>query len=462
MGERFIYLDHAATTAVSPAVLEKMLPYYAINYGNPSSVYSIARTTKKAVDEARESVAAAFGAKPNEIYFTGSGSEADNWAIKGAMGASAYSIVGASTGTGVGAGTGTGASASAAVGTSASASAIVGTGASASAAAGTSASASAIVGTGASASAAVGVCAKKHIITSSIEHHAVLDTCAALERQGFRVTYLPVDEYGLVSPDDLSAAIRDDTALVSIMAANNEIGTVQPIKELAAIAKSRGILFHTDAVQAAGSLPLNVAELGVDMMSIAAHKFYGPKGVGALYIKAGTKIDRFMHGGSQERGRRAGTENVAGIVGLAEALRIAVANIDGTNAKLCALRDRTIKEVLEKIPHARLNGHPTRRLPNNANFAFRFIEGESLLLMLDMKGIGASSGSACTSGSLDPSHVLLAIGLSHEIAHGSLRITFGVENTDSDVDCLMEVLPPIVGRLRDMSPLYDDFVKSGK
>jgi len=387
--ERFIYLDHAATTAVREDVLEKMVPFFTQNYGNPSSIYNIARTARKAVDAARETVAAALGAEPEEIYFTGSGSEADNWAVAGA----AYARAGENRG--------------------------------------------------------------RHIITSSIEHHALLDSCAALEKQGFRVTYLPVDKYGLVDPAALSGAIREDTSLVSIMYANNEIGTVQPIAELASIAAARGILFHTDAVQAVGALPVNVRESGVDMLSLAAHKFYGPKGVGVLYIKRGTKVNRFIHGGSQERGRRAGTENVAGIVGLAEALRIAVAEMEKNNRKLTALRDRTIAGVLKAVPHSILNGHPVERLPNNAHFAFRYIEGESMLLLLDMKGICASSGSACTSGSLDPSHVLLAIGLPHETAHGSLRVTFGVENDDSDVDYLLETLPPVIQRLRDMSPLYD-------
>ena len=393
MSERFIYLDHAATTPVSPAVFEKMAPYFTELYGNPSSVYSIARNSKRAIDEARAAVAAALGAQPNEIYFTGSGSEADNWAIKGAAAANSNK--------------------------------------------------------------------RKHVVTSAIEHHAVLDSVKVLERQGFRATYLPVDKHGTVSPSELAAAIDDDTSIVSVMAANNEIGTIQPIKELAAIAKERGALFHTDAVQAAGAVPLNVNELGVDMLTIAAHKFYGPKGVGVLYIRSGTKIEKFVHGGSQERGRRAGTENVAGIVGLGEALRIAVADMEGNNARLRALRDRTAREIIEKVPHTIFNGHPVQRLPNNAHFAFRFIEGESLLLMLDMKGIAASSGSACTSGSLDPSHVLLAIGLPHETAHGSLRLTFGVENGDSDVDYLMETLPPIIMKLREMSPLYEDFLKSG-
>jgi cysteine desulfurase len=264
----------------------------------------------------------------------------------------------------------------------------------------------------------------------------------------------------MVNPDDLAGAICDDTAIVSVMAANNEIGTLQPIGELAKIANDRGALFHTDAVQAVGSIPVDVAELGVDMLSLAAHKFYGPKGTGALFIKTGTRIEHFVHGGSQERGRRAGTENVAGIVGLAEALKIAVRDLDAANSKIVALRDRTIREITEKIPFTSLNGHPVKRLPNNAHFAVRFVEGESLLLMLDMKGIGASSGSACTAGSIEPSHVLLAIGLPPETAHGSLRLTFGIENADSDVDYLLEILPPIVNRLREMSPLYEDYMKS--
>ena len=388
MAERFIYLDHAATTSVSPAVLEKMLPYFSAYYGNPSSVYSIARDTKQAIDSARDAVAGAVGASPNEIFFTGSGSESDNWAIKGA--------------------------------------------------------------------AAANVKKGRHVITSAIEHHAVLDACGYLEKNGYSVTYLPVDSFGLVSPDALSQALRDDTALVSVMAANNEIGTLQPIKQLAGIAKSRGALFHTDAVQAAGAVPLDLGDLGVDLLTMASHKFYGPKGVGALYIKSGTKVEKFIHGGGQERGKRAGTENVAGVVGFAEALKSAVADMETNNKKLRALRDRTIREVMSVIPYTILNGHPVERLPNNANFAFRFIEGESLLLMLDMKGIGASSGSACTSGSLDPSHVLLAIGLAHETAHGSLRITFGLDNTEEDVDYLLETLPPIVQRLREMSPLYEN------
>jgi len=388
MSTRSIYLDHAATTPVKPEVLEAMLPWFTENFGNPSTVYSIGRTSKKAIEEARETVARIIGAEPREIFFTGSGTEADNWAIKGA----AYANMKKG----------------------------------------------------------------KHIITTSIEHHAVLHTCQYLESEGFEVTYLPVDEYGLVSPEQVEAAIRPDTILISVMFANNEIGTIQPIAEIGKIAREKGICFHTDAVQAMGSIRVNVSDLNVDMLSMSAHKFYGPKGVGALYIRKGVKLTSFMHGGAQERGRRASTENVPGIVGLAKALELADKNMDEHNKKLIALRDRTIAEIEEKIPYVRLNGHREKRLPGNVNFSFEFIEGESLLLMLDLKGIAASSGSACTSGSLDPSHVLLAIGLPHERAHGSLRLTFGDGNTDEDVDCLMEVLPGIVERLREMSPLYEE------
>lgn len=393
MSTRSIYLDHAATTPVKPEVLEAMLPWFTENFGNPSTVYSIGRTSKKAIEEARETVARIIGAEPREIFFTGSGTEADNWAIKGA----AYANMKKG----------------------------------------------------------------KHIITTSIEHHAVLHTCQYLESECFEVTYLPVDEYGLVSPEQVEAAIRPDTILISVMFANNEIGTIQPIAEIGKIAREKGICFHTDAVQAMGSIRVNVSDLNVDMLSMSAHKFYGPKGVGALYIRKGVKLTSFMHGGAQERGRRASTENVPGIVGLAKALELADKNMDEHNKKLIALRDRTIAEIEEKIPYVRLNGHREKRLPGNVNFSFEFIEGESLLLMLDLKGIAASSGSACTSGSLDPSHVLLAIGLPHERAHGSLRLTFGDGNTDEDVDCLMEVLPGIVERLREMSPLYEE-VRSRK
>ncbi|HHW30783.1 MAG TPA: cysteine desulfurase NifS [Clostridiaceae bacterium] len=387
MEKRFIYMDHSATTALKPEVLEAMMPYLTTKYGNPSTVYSIGRESKMAVEEAREKVAKALGAQPKEIFFTGSGTEADNWAVKG--------IAFANKDKG------------------------------------------------------------KHIITTAIEHHAVLHTCQYLEKNGFEVTYLPVDEYGQVSPEQVEKAIRPDTILVSIMFANNEIGTIQPIAEIGKITREKNVYFHTDAVQAVGNLEVDVEALNVDMLSLSAHKFYGPKGIGALYIRRGTKIGSFMHGGAQERGKRASTENVAGIVGLGKAIEIATSNMKEYNKKLIELRDRTIDEIMKRVPFVRLNGHRTSRLPGNVNFSFEYIEGESLLLMLDMKGIAASSGSACTSGSLDPSHVLLAIGLPHEIAHGSLRLTFGEENTQEDVDYLLEVLPPIVEKLRKMSPLYE-------
>lgn len=300
-----------------------------------------------------------------------------------------------------------------------------------------------------------------HIITTSIEHHAILHTCEQLEKEGFEVTYLPVDSYGMISLEDLKAAITDKTILISVMYANNEIGTIEPIEEIGKIAKERNIYFHTDAVQAVGNVKIDVKAQNIDMLSLSAHKFYGPKGIGALYIRKGTRIANLIHGGGQERGKRAGTENVPGIVGLGKAIELATENIESYNEKLLKLRTKLINGVMEKIPYTRLNGHPEKRLPGNANFCFQYIEGESLLLNLDMKGIAASSGSACTSGSLDPSHVLLAIGLPHEIAHGSLRLTLGDENTEEDVYYVLEVLPEIVQRLRDMSPLYEE-VKGGK
>ncbi len=391
MSDRMIYFDHAATTPVRTEVVEAMLPYFTQKYGNPSSIYSIGRESKKAIEESRETVARMIGAQPREIFFTGSGTEADNWAIKGVAYANRQK--------------------------------------------------------------------GKHIITTAIEHPAVLHTCQYLESEGFEVTYLPVDPDGLVTAEQVREAIRPDTILISVMFANNEIGTIQPIAEIGKIAKEKGVYFHTDAVQAMGNVNINVEELNVDLLSMSSHKFYGPKGIGALYVRKGVKMTSFMHGGAQERGRRASTENVAAIVGIAKALEIASENMEQYNKKLVSLRDRTIEEIQKQIPFIKLNGHRTKRLPGNVNFSFEFIEGESLLLMLDMKGIAASSGSACTSGSLDPSHVLLAIGLPHEIAHGSLRITFGDDNSDADVDYLMEVLPPIVQRLREMSPLYEAFCK---
>ena len=382
-----IYLDNSATTPLKKEVLDTMLPYLTEHYGNPSSIYRIGQESKSAIENAREQVASALGATTKEIFFTGSGTEADNWAIKGI--ALAKSKAG------------------------------------------------------------------KHIISSKIEHHAVLHTLQSLEKQGFSVTYLDVDSDGKISLDDLENSIRPDTILITIMTANNEIGTIEPIAEIGKIAKEHGVLFHTDAVQAIGSIPINVREMNIDLLSLSAHKFGGPKGIGALYVRNGVRPEIFMHGGAQERARRAGTENVASIVGLGKAITLATENIEEKAKKLSKMRDRLIKEIPEKIPYVKLNGHPTDRLPGNVNFSFNFIEGESLLLLLDLNGISASSGSACTSGSLDPSHVLLALGLPHEIAHGSLRLSIGEINTDEDIDTVLEVLPNIVQRLRDMSPLYE-------
>mgnify|MGYP000878056813 FL=1 len=380
-----IYLDYAATTPVRPEVLDAMLPYFSNEFGNASGVYSWSRTAHQAMDKARDTVARILGARPDEIVFTGSGSESDNLAIKGAAWANRHK--------------------------------------------------------------------GKHIITSSIEHFAVLETCQWLERQGFEVTYLPVDSVGLVDPEQVKQALRPDTILVSIMYANNEVGTIQPISEIGSILKDTQAVFHTDAVQAAGVLDLDVDKLNVDLLTISAHKFYGPKGVGVLYVRKGTNIEPLIHGGGHERKRRAGTENIAGIVGLAKALELSYEERDTENARLEALRNQLI-EGLSAIPHSRVNGSLTKRLPNNVNVCFEFIEGESLLLNLDMKGVAASSGSACTSGSLDPSHVLLAMGLSHEIAHGSLRLTLGRGTTQADIDYVLQEVPPIVERLRAMSPLY--------
>ena len=392
--KRLVYMDHAATTYVKPEVLEAMLPYFTDNFGNPSSIYTFARKSKRAIEDARDKVAKAINANTDEIFFTGGGSEADNWAIKG------VALANRDKG--------------------------------------------------------------NHIITTKIEHHAVLHTCEYLEKRGFEVTYLDVDENGVVDLEQLKNSITEKTILISIMFANNEIGTIQPIAEIGKIARERGVLFHTDAVQAIGHVKIDVKEMNIDLLSLAAHKFYGPKGVGALYIRKGVKIDNLIHGGGQERRRRAGTENLPGIVGLGKAIELATQDIDGHNAKLRTLRDRLFNGIMEKIPHTKLNGHPVDRLPGNINVSFRFIEGESLLLLLDQFGIAASTGSACSSGSLDPSHVLLAIGLPHEIAHGSLRLSLGDKNTDEDVDYVLSVLPNIVQRLRDMSPLYEDFLKGEK
>jgi len=388
-----IYVDNAATTKVDEEVLKEMIPFFAENYGNPSSIYSLGKTTKKAIDKAREQVATAINAKPNEIYFTGCGSESDNTALKGV----AY------------------------------------------------------------ANKSKG----NHIITSKIEHPAILDTCKALEKQGFEVTYLGVDENGLISLEELEKAITDKTILISIMFANNEIGTIEPIKEIGAIAKKHNVVFHTDAVQAVGNIKIDVDELNIDLLSMSGHKFHGPKGIGALYVRTGVRFDKFMNGGHQERNKRAGTENVAGIVGMGKAIELAYEDIDEKIKHKEELREYYFEQVTEKIPYIKINGDRVNRLPGNTNVSFRFIEGEGLLLNLDLKGICASSGSACTSGSLDPSHVLLAIGLPHEIAHGSLRVSFSKYNTKEEVDIIVNSLVDIVGRLRDMSPLYEDFIEGG-
>lgn len=386
-----IYLDHAATTAVHPDVLKEMLPYFTDRFGNPSSVYGFAANNKNKLTEARETIAGALGAKPEEIYFTAGGSESDNWALK--CTAEAYGVHGG------------------------------------------------------------------HIITTKIEHHAILHTCKYLQNRGYDVTYLDVDESGLVDLNTLEAAIRPDTFLISIMFANNEIGTIEPIKEIGEIAHRHGILFHTDAVQAFGQIPIHVDKMNIDMLSASGHKFNGPKGIGFLYIKKGLKLKSFIHGGQQERGRRAGTENVPGIVGIAKACEIAMAEMEERIKKETELRDYLIERILKEIPYTRLNGHSKKRLPNNVNISFQFVEGESILIMLDMAGICASSGSACTSGSVDPSHVLLAIGLPHEIAHGSLRLTIGYENTKEEMDTVVDNLKRIITNLRNMSPLYEDYVK---
>lgn len=390
----FVYLDNAATTKVDHAVVEAMQPYFEEVYGNPASIYRFAGQAKKAIEDARDEIADLIGANAREIYFTGGGSEADNWALI------ATALANQEKG--------------------------------------------------------------KHIITSTIEHHAILHTCEHLEKLGFEISYVEVDADGVVKLDALKAAIRKDTILISIMFANNEIGTIEPIKEIGAIAHEHGIVFHTDAVQAFGHVPINVEEMNIDLLSASGHKLYGPKGIGLLYARDSLKIQPFIHGGAQERGRRAGTQNAPGIVGLGKAVAIAKEKMAERIAYETELRDYLIAQVLEKVPYTKLNGHKTCRLSNNANFSFRFIEGESLLIMLDQKGICGSSGSACTSGSLDPSHVLLAIGLPHEIAHGSLRLTLSHETTKEEIDFAVEQIQFVVERLRSMSPLYEDFVKNQK
>lgn len=388
---KLIYMDHAATTAVRPEMLDAMLPYFTEKYGNPSSVYTFASRNKDVINVSRDIIADSIGAKPEEIFFTGGGSESDNWALKAA--AEAFSEKG------------------------------------------------------------------RHIITTKIEHHAILHTCQYLEKQGFDVTYLDVDEKGMVDTGRLEASIRPDTILISVMTANNEIGTIEPVSRIGAIAHEHGILFHTDAVQAYGQIPLDVNAMNIDMLSCSGHKLNGPKGVGFLYVRSGVKIGSFIHGGQQERGRRAGTENVPGIVGMGKAAELAVLSMNERMGRETEIRDHMIRRIIAEIPYSRLNGHESERLPNNINISFQFVEGETILIMLDMAGICASAGSACTSGSVDPSHVLTAIGLPKEISHGAVRLTLGYENTMEEGDFVVDNLKRIVENLRNMSPAYQDFIK---
>lgn len=387
-----IYVDNAATTKVDSEVLKAMLPYLSEEYGNPSSIYSLGRNTKKVIEEAREKVAKVLNAKTNEIYFTAGGSESDNTALKGVAYANRKK--------------------------------------------------------------------GNHIITSKIEHPAILDTCKFLEKEGFDITYIDVDENGIIKLDELEKAITDKTILISVMFANNEIGTIQPIKEIGEIAKKHKVFFHTDAVQAVGNVKIDVQDMNIDLLSMSGHKFHGPKGVGALYVRSNVKFDKILNGGHQEKNKRAGTENISGIVGMGKAIEMAYENIDKHIKEMTELRDYYFDEVSKNIPYIKINGDLKNRLPGNTNISFRFIEGESLLINLDLKGICASSGSACTSGSLEPSHVLLAIGLSHEIAHGSLRVTFSKYNTKQDVDYVVQNLIEIVQKLRDMSQLYEKFINT--
>ncbi len=380
-----VYMDHSATTPADPQVYQAIKPYFMASYGNPSTIYSLGREAKEAVEKAREQVASLINAQPGEVYFTGGGTEAANQAII------SYMLRNRNRG--------------------------------------------------------------NHVITSAVEHHAVLDACRFLEKQGFELTVLPVSPEGLVDPDDLRSALKANTLLVSIMHANNEVGTIQPLKELAAVSRSAGAVFHTDAVQSVGKIPVNVEDLGVDMLSASSHKIYGPKGAGCLYIRKGTRIKNYLHGGAQERKKRPGTENVPGVVGFGKAAELARQNLLERNETLVYLAERLKDGILNNIPCTRLTGHPVHRIPGHVSVCFEFVEGESILLMLDNLGIMASSGSACTSGSLNPSHVLLAMGLSHEIAHGSLRLTLGKNNTEEDVDYVIEVLPGVIHNLREMSPL---------
>ncbi len=389
-----IYLDNAATTKTAPEVVDAMLPYFSEYFGNPSSIYALGASSKKALNQARRTIAESLGAKAEEIYFTAGGSEADNWALKAA--AESYGGAGG------------------------------------------------------------------HIITTKIEHPAILNTCHYLEERGYTVTYLDVDGEGLVSPQTVEQAIRPDTFLISVMMANNEIGTIEPIAEIGKIARAHDILFHTDAVQAFGQLPIDVDAMQIDLLSASGHKLNGPKGIGFLYIRSGVKLRSFVHGGGQERSRRAGTENVPGIVGLGAATERAMRILEGKTKKEITLRDYLIERLEKEVPYCHLNGHRTKRLPNNVNFSFRFVQGESVLIMLDMKGICASSGSACSSGSLDPSHVLLAIGLTPEEARGSLRLTLSEDNTREEIDTTVEAVKAIVERLRSMSEEYESFQRAKK
>ncbi len=391
---RQVYLDYAATTYTAPEVVEAMTPYYTESFGNPSSVYTFSNKNRQAMAKAREQVAEVLGATKDEIFFTGSGTESDNWALTGTAWRMREK-------------------------------------------------------------------GKDHLITTKIEHHAVLYTAEFLKRQGFDVTFLDVDSEGRVRLDDLKKAVTGKTSLVSVMFANNEIGTIQPIAEIGAFCRERGVLFHTDAVQAVAHVPIDVQAMNIDMLSLSAHKFYGPKGVGAMYLRKGTRIENFMHGGGQEKGKRASTENVAGIVGLGRAIELAASRMDEVAPRITRLRDMLVDGVMKSIPHAKLNGAPSgQRLPNNANFSFVGIEGETMLMDLDRAGIYGSTGSACSSGSLDPSHVLMAIGLTHEQAHGSLRLTLGEETSEEDIRYVLSVLPDVVAHRRAMSPLWEDYLKA--
>mgnify|MGYP002524654125 FL=1 len=394
MEKRFVYADNAATTRVSDEVLNSMLPYFTERYGNASSIYKLGRDAQRDIEIAREKVAKALNASPNEIFFTSCGSESDNWAIRGVCEKLASR-------------------------------------------------------------------GKKHIITSVFEHHAILHTCQYMEKHGYDVTYLPISKDGFVNPEDVRNAIREDTAIVSIMYANNEIGTIQPIREIGAICREKKVIFHTDAVQAVGNVPIDVKEQNIDILSLSGHKIHAQKGIGAIYIKKGLALPNLIFGGAQERNKRAGTENVPAIVGLGTAIEIATANIPEKAERVTAMRNRLIDGIL-KLPKTRLNGSRENRLPGNCNISIEGVEGESLLLKLDLNGICASSGSACTSGSLDPSHVLLALGLKHEVAHGSLRLSISDENTDEDIDYILEVVPKIVEQLRAMSPLWERIIKEEK